>query len=222
MRKGWLLLIVLLVGIFGFVALNRNQSISGDRQFIPGIGGGPGDLVSPEPSATPIRQELQSLLTQHGALASTHLEDIFDNRDDSETLTNLNNNSSQIIDFMVKQGASQDEFSRMWNGHITEYEKYTKALKNNDQAGMADAKHNLTAQAQHMGIMINNLLPKVPADQAQQLMQEHGDLTLSIIDAHAKGDSQAKLVQMEKANDNAIKMASILANAIEDKNLKAD
>jgi hypothetical protein len=220
MSKGVLAIVLILVGFFGFAALTRETNAP-NGQFIPGIGGGPGDvIVSPEPSETRIR--LESLLTQHGTLGSTHLENVFDGKGDSNIVAQLESNTQQIVSQMVEYGAPRDEFNMMWRGHMSEYENYTEALKNNDRVGTDLARRNLGDHSVHMGAMINQLFPSLPVDQVKDLMNEHIDLTLSIIEAHSRGDSDQKLANMDKATDQAVRFASVLANAIQESNTQVN
>jgi hypothetical protein len=220
MSKGVMAIVVILVAFFGFAALTRETN-DPKGQFIPGIGGGPGEvIVSPEPSETRIR--LEALLTQHGTLGAEHLENVFEARGDSNIVAQLESNTQQIISQMVEYGAPREEFTRMWRGHMSEYENYTRALKNNDLDGVDQARGNLTNHAADMGVMINRLFPSLKADQIKNIMNEHIDLTLSIIEAHSRGDSDQKLSKMDQATDQAIRFASTLAEGIEESRLQGN
>lgn len=204
------LFVVAVLALFGWTVFSANQANRERNGIIPGIGGGPGNVTT-TPAITDVRTDLELLLPEHGILASNHLQTIYDGGDTSATFQRLQNNSQQIAIVIETMGANRQEFLTMWNGHIQEYENYTRALKNNNEAGKTEAKEKLSMHAREMGTMINQLLPAISVDEGTKLMQDHINLTLSIIEAHAKGDTTAKLGQMTKASTQAVDFAHRLA-----------
>lgn len=208
------LALVLLVGIVGWGIYNSTNQTSKMNEFTPGIGGGPGNLTDPQ-ATTPSRTQLQTLLNQHGILASNHLQTLYDGNNTSETSANLDRNSQDIANFMSQLGANREEFLKMWRQHITEYENYTNALRNNDTAGADQARDRLETASSNMGQMFNQIIPDVSADRATQLTQEHIALTLSIIDAHSRGDTSEKFSQIAEASLQATNFANELMDGLE-------
>lgn len=171
------------------------------------------DLISPQPDLT--RVKLQALLNEHGILTGSYLTALYDGKDTTDSAKNLDENSQKLADFVSGLGAPKDRFLTMWQDHIKGYEDYTQALKTQNQTGTADAKAGLDTQADKMGEMINKLLPSISPEHGTDLMKEHIDLTLSIIDAHAKGDSVTYAAEVAKAAAQATKFGSELADGFE-------
>lgn len=202
-----LIIAVVFVGILVFSINTPNN-----QEFVPGIGGGPGDANSP---TRPSRATLQILLTHHGVLASNHLSTLYDNKDTYETAASLEDNSQKIADNMADIGANREQFLTMWKGHIRSYEDYTQAVKNNNRSLTTQVRANLSSQAMEMGLILNQILPSISAEEVTKLMEEHINLTLSIAEAHAKADLTNKVALMTNASTQAVRFANTLYDAIE-------
>lgn len=215
MKDGkWMSLLgIVAVAALGWVVYSSNQSRMDKNGIVPGIGGGPGNETTI--TSANVRSSLQMLLPEHEVLANNHLQTLYDGKDTSETAKSLEDNNQQIALLIEQIGGNKEEFLSLWRAHITGYENYTKTLKNNDEAEKSQAKTELTANAIQMGNMINQLIPSVSSQEGRKLMQEHINLTLSIIDAHSKGNTTEKLEQMTKASKQAFDFANTLADGIE-------
>lgn len=201
---------VVLVAVIIFSGLTILSNKKGeDSGFVPGIGGGPGNIREFP------RSRLQLLLNEHGTLASAHLSALYDAKDTAQTTTDLELNNQKIADLLVPVGFNREEFLRMWEQHIISYEEYTKAVRSNDRHMTDQIRIRLGNQAREMGIMMNKALPATLVETLSQLTQEHIDLSLGIIEAHARGDSHQKVTLMDKASAQAIKFANIIADGVD-------
>lgn len=140
-----------------------------DTQPQVGVGGGP--EISQD---TNFRVSFLKLLPEHANLAATHLTNLYDGKDISETTKLLETNSQKLSTLMGELGTSSDKetFLRMFRGHISEYENYTNAKKANNQNGMNTAKENLSMHAMEFGEITHKLMPSISEQRATELMSD--------------------------------------------------
>lgn len=218
----WLGVIVALLVLVGLTLFPKIDSSRNTAGIVPGIGGGPPDIkTTPFPESIKLGRDLLILIPEHGILATNYLEAIYDGIDSSDVARDLENNSGQIALIFEKIGGNREEFLGIWREHNREYEDYTKALKNSDRAGTAQAREALSNQAAQMGIYINKLLPTLSQEEIKHHMEEHIDLTLGTLEAYARDDSADRLIQMTKATSRAIEFANTLANGIEKTHIRS-
>lgn len=216
------ILFMLVVVVGGWFIYSNNQTVGNNSnqtatgRTIPGIGGGPPESAQFQSSPSAMsRVQLQTLLTQHGMLASNHLQNIYDGEDSSDSREELEGNSFALATYFASLGGSRDEFLMMWDGHIQEYENYTNALKNNDRSGTEEARAALSMHAQAMGRMTQMISPNFSEELVRQLMEEHIDLTLGIIEAHSRGDMTERTKLMGEASSQAIRFANTIADGLD-------
>jgi hypothetical protein len=163
------------------------------------------------------RVNLHALLTEHGNVAASHLSDLYDGKDTKETGKKLEENTQKLADMIEELGTAEDReaFVTTFRGHIKEYENYTMGLKDQDETKMTAAKEMLMQHAADFAALTNKLIPAVTAQRAEELMNEHGTLTLGIIDAHAQDDPTKKLTFMKDATVQANKFADELVKGIQ-------
>jgi hypothetical protein len=209
-------LLIVAILLFGTVigwtyfAVQSDQTASYPQA---GIGGGPNDTVSSKNYDT----EFRTLLTEHGNLASGHLMNLYDGRSTSESARALEENAELLGDVIKELGTAADReaFLRTFRGHIDEYEIYTKGLKENKPAAMNTAKENLQMHAMDFGNLVHKLMPTISEERGTELMNAHANLTLAVIDAHAKRDNAKGLEAARAANTQAIQFAEELAKGAE-------
>jgi hypothetical protein len=216
------LIIPALVGLLIFGLLLYQKDTRPDTGSVTtGVGGGPG-LISSQPSPTPsisptkTRLQLQALLTEHGIVTSNYLQTLYDGKDTTATHQAVENNNQKIKSFFDQYVGPEDTAAlvEMWEDHIKGYENYTTALKDKDQVGADQARTDLAAGAAKSGELMHDVFETLNALQVQKLMQEHIDLTLSIVDLHSKGDTGSVLTKNIEASTQAAKFADYLANGI--------
>jgi hypothetical protein len=206
-------LLVVSILLFATVMSWTYFAVRGDQaSTLPqaGIGGGP--------ESPPDTAQLRTLFAEHGNLAVTHTTNLYDNKDISNTARQLENNTQALSEVVKELGTAADReaFLRTFRGHIDEYEIYTKGRKENQPAAVNIAKENLHMQAMDFGNLVHKIMPSISEQRGIELMNEHATLTLSIIDAHAKGDTSKKLNAMENANAQALIFAEELGAGAEE------
>lgn len=192
-----------------------NKNAGTEMEF--GVGGGP-PTQSPSTGTTTTDDELNLdvLLQEHALNASFHLQDLYDGKNVDDSGARLQENSNKIADyFAYRTGIDRGEFLSMWNGHIREYENYTKALRDNSQQARALARENLNMQAVMMGTELNKVVPNLPSEKVEKLMNGHTDLTLSIIEAHATGDTSGKFARSNQAIIQSVEFADEIAESLQ-------
>ena len=214
-----LLLIGLIIAtvIIGIILLNdtRNQTTQEAQQL-------GNDSAQPETqSNTDVnlqqRANLHKILQEHAITASMHLQNLYDEKDTTETENMLGQNTKQFIELMtnISNNSNQStqtttQLETIWRGHIQEYEAYTQALMQNNTEQKEEARNNLQMHAEDFGNAVNALIPNVPAENATGAMNEHANLTLSIIDAHAEENTAEKMALSTQASAQAAGFAETL------------
>lgn len=219
MRKksyGWLSLALVTLLIGGVVGWGLRGTVS-SSSVLPtvGIGGGPG--VSTSPTTTSIDQiALTNLLIQHGVMTTLHLQEIYDGKDTTTSSQLLQDNGQQIANFIGSKygNQAQSNFLSMWQKHISDYEAYTKALKNNDANAMITAKSDLASLSSDMGKSFHQLDSRISASQVTSMMNDHVTLTLGIVNAYAQKDQAMVDKQIKAASDQAAQFAGYLTQAM--------
>lgn len=207
------LAIVATAAVIGWAVFSSND-VATLEGIVPGIGGGPGESPLATQSATQA-SDLRVLIPEHGILASDHLQRLYDGENTSETSQRLEDNNQKIASVIESMGGNKEDFLNHWRAHITSYENYTNALKNNDRNGTSQARNELSNHATEFGRVINQTIPNISADEARRLMEEHIDLTLSIVEAHARQDTSEQLRQITAATNQAINFANTLMSGIQ-------
>lgn len=204
-------LLVIAILLFATVMTWTYFAVRGEQGTInpqAGIGGGPNDQQSSN-----YQIEFRTLLTEHGNLATLHLGKVYDGQSIADTSRKLEDNSNKLADLIKELGTAADRtaFLRAFRGHIQEYENYTVGVKEDDQQAKAAAKENLKMHAMDFGNLANKLMPTISEEKGTKLMNDHVNLTLAIVDAHASGDRSKKLEAMYRANQQALQFAGELA-----------
>lgn len=215
---------IVFLGVAGLLIFYDSSSTSQAEQNPEVAGVNAENTLSPAPNSSPsaspssLRIRLQTLLSEHTVLTGRHLESYYDDLAVTETEDALNENSLRIAELAAELGASEQAFLSMWDKHIDGYENYTKSLRDKDERTQTVTKAELDTLGEEMGQMIHKLIPAATIEEVTDLMNEHIALTLSIIEAHAKGDQAEKLTQEGKATIQAVKFANTLSDAIENPN----
>lgn len=203
--------------IGSFITPMVNEPIS--TGVVPGIGGGPEVTRSVGPYTTntaDFRVELDSLFKEHGVLASEYLKNIHDRKDGAAIKAQLDQNTNKVGDVIgrVYGGEARGQFLEMWNMHIMEYENYAKALRDNNNDAKTRAHTTLITQAEEMGRFLNQLDGNFSAQRITTLMNEHVQLTLNIIEAHAAEDTTALASNIKAAYEQAGEFANYVGQVI--------
>jgi len=186
---------------------------------VPGIGGGPEVTRSVGPYTTntaDFRVELNSLFKEHGVLAAEYLTALYDGEDTAAIKAQLDQNSNAVSDVVGRVYGSQarGQFFDMWNMHIEGYENYTEALKDENEEGKQEAQAALIQHAEEMGRFLNGVDNNFTAQRITDLMNEHVQLTLNIVEAHANNDTTSYANNMKAAYEQAGEFAEYVGQVI--------
>ena len=77
---------------------------------------------------------------------------------------------------------------------------------------MNEAKENLHMHAMEFGDLVHKLMPTITQETATQIMSDHMNGTLAIVDAHANGDSAKELTDINQAKAQGVQFANALAD----------
>lgn len=206
------LVLLLIIGILAVGAgaaflSNNNGNQSG---FQAGVGGSPQNDNEQDPNLAQ-RAKLHKLLQEHSAVGAIHLQDLYDGEDTDDTMEQMNRNANELNALLIEiSGQENSELLPLWTRHMEEYESYTLAKRDGDEEQAEQVRENLETTALEFGQIINSMLSDVSEEDATNAMQEHINLTLSIVDEHAEDDDAAKAVQMTKASAQAASFAETL------------
>lgn len=187
--------------------------------FIPGIGGGPNEGREVSPYTTTMsdfRLQLNSLLKEHGIVTSEYLKNIYDGKDTAAAKTQLDQNTDLLANMVGEMYGNQArvEFRNLWNLHITHYENYTRALKDNNENEMNSIRDALLTHAEDLGESMQKIDKNFSQARIADLTREHIRLTLDVIDAYAQPDSGLLASSTKRAYDQAGEFADYLGQAI--------
>lgn len=212
-------LVLVIFGLIGWAALDEAKNVNAPTQTASGpeygIGGGPPEPPNTGNTTVDDEGSLNVLLQEHAINTSFHLQDLYDGKNVNESGARLQDNANKLADFFANRvNIDRNEFLSMWNGHIREYENYTRAIKNNDSDGATKARENLSMHSVMMATELNRVVSSLPTPKIEQLMNQHIDLTLAVVDAHAAGDTAEKLSRSTQASTQAVEFADEIIGGI--------
>lgn len=165
-----------------------------------------------------LRVLLNSLHAEHMNLASNVLRNGYEGTSGfTESYEALDNNSQDIAASVgaVYGADAQAAFLPVWRSHIEFFRDYTVAMKQGDQAGMAQAERNLAGYVDQTATFFSKANPNLPYDAVHQVVTEHVALLKSVIDEQANQNYTASYSN-QRAGDKQIreKVADTVAGAI--------
>lgn len=207
--RGWALTVLVLLVLFGagvWAYSERDVNRTGTQI---GVGGGPNDINN---TRLDERARLHFLLQTHAIAAAAHLENMYDGEDTSATSERLEINTQELNQVFqrLSNSNSTGEFITLWRTHIGEYERYTLAVRQGNTIESENSREMLNMHADEFGELMASLLPNTSADDIADAMKDHGELTLSFVDAHAEDDDVGKAAIATKASAQAASFAEAL------------
>ncbi len=151
-----------------------------------------------------LRVELNRAMLEHAALAALHLKLLFEEQDTSRSRELLFENGNKIVELITQEDNNdiRDQFMSLWISHIEEYERYTLALRNNDQQAMESSRESLNQISEDLGNIFSQ-----DSDQIAEHMRTHVDLTLSIVDTFPQQDVNEMISRIKQGSDHAAMFA---------------
>jgi len=169
-------------------------------------------------SAASLRVGLNNALQEHVNLAGVTLRNVYLEAPDTDAaVAALDVNSVEVSALVgsVYGEEAEESFLDLWRQHITFFANYTVAARDNDQAGMDQAKEDLAGYGQAASGFFASANPNLPADAVKPLLEEYRDLVLAVIDTLDSGDLDGTYVALTAAADQVKDIADALAGGIE-------
>lgn len=163
--------------------------------------------------------DTRALFTEYTSLVSLHLSNLYDGKETLSTKEQLDITIEEMGGAIETIGTNEDrqDFIKIFENHIEEYENYTTGLKEKNQQKMQTAKGKLAVHASELGKLVSKLLPSLPAGRGEDLMNQHTALMLAIVEAHAEKDTEKTLLLMKDASLQANLFADELINTTVEK-----
>lgn len=199
--------------LFGGIILANNLNLKTNAQTVSSPSGSPANSVTTQQlhlsdvnwnsKSDQLRLKLNILLREHAILGSTALIGIYKGESVSRLKELLSTNSNRLgtVIGTYYGTQTQDQFLKLWEDHMNEYENYTLAKKNNNTQNMEKAKDNLNTIAEELGKLLQG--DHLTSDIIAKQMQDHINLTLSVVDETAENDLTELANQMKKGYDQA-------------------
>ena len=172
--------------------------------------------VEAQTNARDLKAQMEKAFLEHTVVAGMHLQLVYDGKDTAPTKKLMTDNTAKLTNTI--KSAYGDEtarnFQTLWNRHVTEYEKFTMALKERDPNRMQEAQNNLGRIAQDLGKLLDQRSENISQAAFTLHMNEHISGTLSLIEAYAQNDIDGMLGHMEQGADQAKGFADMLADNI--------
>jgi hypothetical protein len=178
-----------------------------------------------------LRLQLNRLLLEHSTLATTDMELIYDNKDNSrirellnsnnEDLANVLNNASQNTNSRITNGNlnfNRNTFITIWTQHINEYENYARALKSQNANDQQKAKNNLQSLSQQLANQFDSQgeTPVAQDNDSDDVilvrMQDHVDGTINVLNSYANNDSRDYANNLKSGIDHSEAFADSIAD----------
>lgn len=209
-------------GLLGWIGGSYITPVERTRQtagLIPGVGGGPEEAEEVVPYTTTVsdfRVQLNSLMKEHGVIASEYLQGLHDGKDSASLKTQLSQNSELIAGIIGEMfgNEAKGEFKNLWDTHIVHYERYTQASKSGNSEMKNAERDALLSHSQKMGEAMQRIDRNFSQARISDMMSEHIRLTLAIIDAYSDDNTALMSTNMKRAYDQAGEFADYLGQAI--------
>lgn len=148
--------------------------------------------------AANLRANVRSLMQEHTVTAASYLKDLYDGKDTAQIKENLNANSTMISNLVGEAygNGAKTRFSNMWNMHVVGYESYVKAARSSDSEAMSNVRDTLHEHAQKMEDEFDDL-NNTSVSRFSEMMTQHVDGTLALVDAYAEGN-EAQVANLMK------------------------
>jgi LPXTG-motif cell wall-anchored protein len=169
-------------------------------------------------SAADLRVTLNSLLTEHTALAASATGAALGGREAQfkAAAAALDANSVDLSKAVgsVYGSAAEQAFLPLWRKHIGFFVDYTQAVAAKDQAKADKAVADLTQYTQDFGAFLNSANPNLPKDAVAGLVKTHVLTLKDVVDAQAAGDQTKAFSALRTAYAHMDMIAAPLAGAI--------
>jgi hypothetical protein len=182
------------------------------------VGPATGRAAPTAASAADLRVTLNSLLTEHTALAASATGAALGGRDAQfqAAAAALDANSVDLAKAIgsIYGSSAEQAFLPLWRKHIGFFVDYTQAVAAKDQAKADKAVADLTQYTQDFGAFLNSANPNLPKDTVAGLVKTHVLTLKDVVDAQAAGDQTKAFNALRAAYAHMDMIAAPLAGAI--------
>lgn len=169
-------------------------------------------------TAGELRVTLDSLLTEHVALAASATNAALGGRTDefNAAAAALDANSVDLSKAIgsVYGADAEKAFLPLWRTHIGFFVDYTQGAAAKDQAKQDKALSDLTQYAQDFGAFLSGANPNLTKDAVAGLLGPHVTTLTSVIDAQGAGDQTKAYSELRMAFGHMTMIANPLTDAI--------
>lgn len=154
-----------------------------------------------------VRAALQGLLYDHVYLAGAAINQALADGGDltapgtAAAVEALDDNSVAVAALVGSVYPEAEEaFLDSWRSHIPYFVNYTLGVVTEDQDAIEGAVADLEAYAVGFGVLINSVVPTLPAEAVQAELEMHAGSLLDAIDANIAGDPEYYTLLQESAS----------------------
>jgi LPXTG-motif cell wall-anchored protein len=169
-------------------------------------------------TAGDLRVQLDSLLTEHVALAASATNAALGGRTDefNAAAAALDANSVDLSKAIgsVYGADAEKAFLPLWRTHIGFFVDYTQGVAAKDQAKQDKAVNDLVQYTQDFGAFLSSANPNLPKDAVAKLVEMHVLTLKNVVDAQAAGDQTKAYTNLRMAFAHMTMIANPLTDAI--------
>jgi hypothetical protein len=210
---------LLVGGGVGYVVGNNNdEDMNKTANNSESAESGTSEANSVQAPAASLRVALNNALQEHVNLAGVTLRNVYLEAPDTDAaVAALDENSKEVAGLVgsVYGDDAEASFLELWRNHITFFANYTVAARDDDQAGIDQAKEDLAGYGEAASNFFESANPNLPKDAVMPLLEEHRNLVLTVIDTLDAGDLEGTYVALTAAADQSKDIADALAGGIE-------
>ena len=168
--------------------------------------------------AADLRSSLVKLGLEHMTLTDQAVDAALDgspNADATAAALYKNGNDIGAAVGSVYGKSAETTFDGVWKTHLDDFVKYAVADKSGDAAGKSAALDDISANyTKPLAQYLAKANPNLPEATLEGALNDHVQMTATMIDDHVKGDYAAEASELSMANDHIEGLFSTLANAI--------
>ncbi len=219
-RKILLLIALVVLAGVGFAGWRLSRTkVSSGRTALVQAQENPGAAAAGQAfdsGAANLRLTLNNLLREHTYLNAEFLTALYQNADTSQPQQLLKDNQDQLAALIQNAygGDIRNRFIDLWSRHMSEYQNYALASRSNQTAKMSAAGQNLDSIADDMGKLFAAAGGNLDAAALADLMREHNNATLAIVDAISHRDTGLAATLTKTSYDQAGRLADTLARGM--------
>lgn len=159
---------------------------------------------------------LHDLFYERATLINSHLANIYEGRDISETSLELSTNTQKLGDIVEVLSNEEDKnkFVTTLQEQLKAHELYALGLQERDNSKLELSQQMLNANSTDFGDVLHTVFPTIPDDRGASLIEEQNSTMVGIMIANATKDDEKQFELTKDSTVQADRMADELINAI--------